>query len=257
VSSRSARVSSERPFYDLHAEAYDELITDPVEPWVQEVHGHLRNAGLDRASVLDAGCGTGRHAAALIKRGHRVDLLDASERLLAIARRRCPGSRAYRIDICAPNVAGQVHGQFEAITCRGVLNDLVLDAERDAALESFAALCADGGLLFLDVREAAAARQRADGRLRHVEVELEDGATLRFTSRPLWSANCVLVQERYELRLRDGTTSAHDYLFRMRPWEPGEIQAGLVASGFSRVRILPGVGRRTPDRLFVVARRAR
>jgi hypothetical protein len=182
--------------------------------------------------------------------------MNASETLLAIARRRCPGSRSHHTDICAPNVAAQFDGHFDAITCRGVLNDLVLDAERDAALESFAALCADGGVLFLDVREAGASRQRADGRLRHVEAELEDGATLRFTSRPLWSAGCVMVQERYELRLRDGTTSVHDYLFRMRPWEPGEIQAGLKASGFSRVQILPGVGRRTLDRLFVVARRA-
>ena len=43
VSSASARVSQARPFYADHAEAYDPLVTDPVDPWVEAVH--------ERASV--------------------------------------------------------------------------------------------------------------------------------------------------------------------------------------------------------------
>ena len=58
----SARVSAERPFSSRHADAYDLLITDPVEPWVDAVHDRLVRAGRPRARVLDAGCGTGRHA---------------------------------------------------------------------------------------------------------------------------------------------------------------------------------------------------
>ena len=51
-----ARVSAERPFFhSLHAGAYDALITDPVEPWVQAVHEHLEGADLEQASILDAG----------------------------------------------------------------------------------------------------------------------------------------------------------------------------------------------------------
>jgi SAM-dependent methyltransferase len=114
-----------RPFYDLHADAYDALITDPVEPWVDAVDDHLRTAGLSSASVVDAGCGTGRHARALMDRGHRVSLLDASPSLLAIASRRCPDSPAHQTDICTP----KLHETFQAITCRGVLNDLVSDEE--------------------------------------------------------------------------------------------------------------------------------
>jgi SAM-dependent methyltransferase len=253
VTSRSARITTERPFYDLHADAYDALITDPVEPWVDAVDDRLRAAGLSSASVLDAGCGTGRHAQALIDRGHRVSLLDASPRLLTIASRRCPGSPAHRTDICTPKLPER----FDAITCRGVLNDLVLDEERDAALESFAALLSDDGLLFLDVRETVEARRRANGQWQRSEAALHGGETLRFASRPLWRADRIVVEERYEFVSRDGPSSVHEYVFEMRPWGRDEITARLRAAGFSNVDTLQGVGRRTPDRLFVTARRPR
>ena len=145
-------MSGERAFYDRHADAYDALVTDPVEPWVEAVDTRLRAAGHDRARVLDVGCGTGRHAQGLAGLGHRVALLDASARLLAVARRRCPGADAWRADLCSPAIGTT----FAALMCRGVLNDLILDEERDAAMGTFAALGHPGALLFLDVREAAA-----------------------------------------------------------------------------------------------------
>lgn len=244
-------MSTERPFYDRHADAYDALITDPVEPWVEAVHDRLRGAGLDAARVLDAGCGTGRHAQRLIAYGHHVALLDASTRLLEIARRRCPGARTWHTDICSP----AVDAAFDAVMCRGVLNDLVLDEERDAAFGSFAALCDPGGLLFLDVRDAAASAPRADGRIRRSTASLPDGRTLVFTSRPVWAEGRIVVEERYELTGRGGLSMAHEYTFEMRPWKRAELTGHLTASGFVNVEIRPGVGRRTDDRLFVVAER--
>ena len=232
VPSRSARVSSERPFYDLHAKAYDALITDSVEPWVQAVDERLQNAGLARASLLDAGCGTGRHAEALRERGHRVTLLDASERLLEIAKRRCPTMEAHWSDICAPNFSGM----FDAITCRGVLNDLVSEVERNAALVSFASHLKNDGLLFLDVRETVAAKRRADGVLRRVSVAVGDGSTLAFSSRPTWRADRLLVEERYELGFPDRTTLVHEYQFEMRPWARSEVERRLAANGFTDIQ---------------------
>src|SRR5258707_15145038 len=83
MSSASARVSRARPFYAEYAQAYDLLVTDPVEPWAEAVHDRLLSSGWPSAVVLDAGCGTGRHAAALAAKGHHVDLADAPDRLLA------------------------------------------------------------------------------------------------------------------------------------------------------------------------------
>jgi SAM-dependent methyltransferase len=251
VSARSSQVSQDRPFYDRHADAYDALVTDPVEPWVEAVHRRLRLAGHDSARVLDAGCGTGRHAEALTARGHRVALLDASPRLLAIARSRRPDADAWRADLCTVEV-GVV---FDAVTCRGVLNDLVLDDERAAVFGSFASLCRAGGLLFLDVREATASAARATGEVQRRAVDLPDGRRLAFTSRPVWSDGRIRVEEGYELTAADGRRTSHAYAFEMRPWRRDELRDHLGAAGFTRVEIGPGVGRRTPDRLFVVAER--
>ncbi len=252
MTSRSARVSAERPFYDLHADAYDALVTDSPEPWVEAVQARLTSAGHHRARVLDAGCGTGRHARGLLDRGHEVELLDASVQLLDLARRRCPGSLAHEADLCSLDLPRH----FDAVTCRGVLNDLVTDAERDAALTSFGRVLRPGGLLFLDVREAEASRTRADGSPRRRTVTLGDGASLAFVSRPRWQDGRLLVAETYELTTPGGAVSAHDYDFEMRPWAAAELRERLTTAGFDVPEVRAGVGRRTPDRLFVVAARS-
>ena len=252
MTSRSARVSAERPFYDLHADAYDALVTDSQEPWVEAVQARLAAAGDHRARILDAGCGTGRHARGLRDRGHDVELLDASARLLDLARRRCPGSPAHEADLCTLDLPRH----FDAVVCRGVLNDLVTDAERDAAVASFARVLRSGGLLFLDVREAEASRVRADGSPRRRTVTLGNGASLAFVSRPRWLDGRLLVAETYELTTPDGRVSVHAYDFEMRPWTAGELRARLTGAGFDVPEVQPGVGRSTPDRLFVVAARS-
>jgi trans-aconitate methyltransferase len=230
MTSRSARVSRERPFYARHAQAYDDLVTDPVEPWVSAVHSRA-----PKAVLLDAGCGTGRHAAAFRAWGHRVELADASPDLLAQAARRCPGARTHLVDLCSwePTLA------FDAVTCRGVLNDMITDTEREAAIRSLAAALRPGGALFLDVREEGAARRRADG-----SEHTRTAGALTFTSRTTWRSGLLHVTERY------GDVS---YDFRMRPWPVEELTERLSAAGLGTTEIGPGVGRRTSDRLFVVA----
>jgi SAM-dependent methyltransferase len=245
-------VASERPFYDRHADAYDALVSDPVEPWVAVVDEALRAAGLSSAHVLDAGCGTGRHAAALIERGHGVTLLDASEALIRIARERCPDAPALVTDLCAP----AVQGAFDAVVARGVLNDLLTDGERTDALETFARLTRPGGVLVLDVRETTMSRQRADGLWRTVEADLPDGSHVRFVSRPTWNDGRIVVEERHELTGgRDSAPEVSEFLFEMRPWTRDEMQLRLSYAGYNRIEIRDGVGRRSPDRLLVTARR--
>jgi SAM-dependent methyltransferase len=249
VASSSARAGSERPFYGLHADAYDLLITDPVEPWAGAVDGRLRRAGRSPASVLDAGCGTGRHAAALIARGHRVDVVDASPELLSLAAQRCPSARTFLADLCDMTIPSA----YDAVTCRGVLNDMVTDQERAAAVRSLAGCLTPGGLLFLDVREEQASRQRADGTAHSRRVDLGDGGELTFTARTTWSRGTLRVEEHYDRR-RPGTPAQRSsYSFAMRPWTEAELRTVLHAGGLRNVEISAGVGRRTPDRLFVVA----
>ncbi|GID92023.1 class I SAM-dependent methyltransferase [Amorphoplanes digitatis] len=249
MSSPSAHVSAERPFYSLHAGAYDALITDPVEPWVDAVHDRLVRAHRARASVLDAGCGTGRHAAALIAKGHRVDLADASRELLARAGERCPAARALLVDLCTMDLGPG----YDAVTCRGVLNDMTTDQERESAVANLAACLRPGGLLFLDVREAEASRLRADGRARRVVADLGGDGELRFSTRTSWQGGLLQVEERYEVAVDGRVTRESTYDFTMRPWSRAELSSVLRRNGMRHVDITGGIGRRTSDRLFVVA----
>ncbi|AZG44610.1 hypothetical protein D7316_01196 [Gordonia insulae] len=70
----------------------------------QNVHGEADLvetllAGLDGDSVLDAGCGTGRVAIELDRRGHRVVGVDADPAMLAAARRNAPHLSWVRADL--------------------------------------------------------------------------------------------------------------------------------------------------------------
>ena len=70
---------------------------------------------------------------------------------------------ALHADLCAL----AVNRRYQAATCRGVLNDMTTDAERDGALRSLRRTLSDGGMLMLDVREPQGSRRRADGVPRH------------------------------------------------------------------------------------------
>ena len=251
VPSHSARVSAERPFYDLHADAYDALVTDPVEPWIDSVHQRLQSRGRVPSSILDAGCGTGTACESADRArppGQPVGRIGAApcHRL-----QRCPTSPTYLADLCEPNI----RARFDAVTCRGVLNDLIEDQERDDAVRQLATLLVTDGTLFLDIREATAARRRADGRPQTRRATLDDGTILDFTWRPTWADDLLLVTERYELARPDGRRTVHEYEFCMRPWRRSEIRDTAPGTRFRHVDIRAGLGRRTPDRLFVMAQR--
>jgi hypothetical protein len=137
-----------------------------------------------------------------------------------------------------------------------VLNDLLTDRERALALGAFARLTRDGGVLLLDVRETTASQERATGTWRIIGADLHDGSRLRFVSRPTWSSGHIVVEERYELTSGDGEVlEVSEYRFEMRPWSRDEMQQLLTKAGYTRIEMRAGVGRRTPDRLFVTARR--
>ena len=244
----SAVVSQFRPFYSRFAEAYDLLVADPVEPWVDAVAGRVAQPPA-RVELLDAGCGTGRHAAAFAARGYSVTLADASTDLLALACRRCPSSPARLVDLCT--LASPP--RYDVITCRGVLNDMVSDVERDAALRAMAEALRPGGQVFCDVREAKASASRADGTLTTKTVTLPDGGKLSFTSTSRWADGLLLVREEHLFASEPDQPAV--YQFTMRPWTRQEITERFTQAGLVQILTQPGIGRTTRDRLFVSARR--
>jgi len=133
---------------------------------------------------------------ALTALGHHVDLADAAGDLLRQAATRCPRARTFHTDLCALDLGPD----YQAVTCRGVLNDMIADADRDAVLRSLATSLCPGGLLFLDIREEHGSRDRADATPERQTVQLAPGTDLDFTSTVTWHAGLLHVHEQYTLR---------------------------------------------------------
>lgn len=77
-------------FFDSHAEHYDE--NGFTQNTVAEVDFFLSLFAIPRgASILDVGCGTGRHSIELARRGYAVTGIDLSEGMLAKARAKAEG----------------------------------------------------------------------------------------------------------------------------------------------------------------------
>ncbi len=82
---RMSNQSAWERFFDDHAPIYEENVF--TKNTVCEVDFLLEELGLSPgASILDVGCGTGRHAIELARRGYAVTGLDLSSEMLARAR---------------------------------------------------------------------------------------------------------------------------------------------------------------------------
>lgn len=107
-----------------------------------------------RLPVLDAGCGTGRHAAALASSGYRVVGVDRSAEMLAFAAGSA-GKSARRIEWVHADfsqVARKCPGPFAGIYCIGnSLSATGSAAKIQSALRNFAAVLSPSGKLFIQV----------------------------------------------------------------------------------------------------------
>jgi len=182
-----------RPLYGELAAAYDLIVPSPAGPSPERVAALLTEHEVGPAgTVVDAGCGTGRYAGALHALGSAVTALDRSAALLA----RAPEG----VDrVCADLLTWRPSRPVDAVLCRGVLNDIVSDRERDGAFAAFAAWLQPGRVLVADVRDWAATARRYGPSPAPVVRDVEaDGLRLRFT------ATTALDPARHARRVRDG-----------------------------------------------------
>jgi 2-polyprenyl-3-methyl-5-hydroxy-6-metoxy-1,4-benzoquinol methylase len=249
-----------RPLYHAFAWAYDLLVTDPVEPFVEVVVNAFAGHGVEPGSrVLDAGCGTGRYALELARQGFRVDGMDSSADLVAVAEDSAAAAGlAHRPAFAVADLRHlQAPVEYDGVLCRGVLNDLRTDDERDQALHGLAAALRPGGVLVLDVRDwkATVNRYRTDPVYERT-ARLPDGE-LRFRSsgrlRPVDQQ--LLLAERVTVR-RGRTSETYEYDFALRCWSEEELRARLKSAGFAELAVRPGVGSHAQDRLLCRAVRA-
>jgi SAM-dependent methyltransferase len=253
---------SRRPFYAEYAWAFDLLIDRPVRKECVAMAAWLVERGvLPGADLLDAGCGTGRYAIELARRGYLVSGIDLSPELIGVAERSARDARvpaSFRVG----DILTQPSRRFDAILCRGVLNDFVDDDSRAVVFGAFARALRPAGVLILDVREWEATAVRKDREPVFTKrVDTERG-TLTFTSTTELDRENrrLLLSERHAL-ISDGHERSSNYQFVMRCWTRAEVEAGLERAGFETVEYFGAYDTAVPvgstDRLVAVAQLSR
>jgi len=250
-----------RPFYSEFAWAYNLLIDRPVQKEGAAIAAWLVERGVVPGSTLvDAGCGTGRYAIELSRRGYRVRGIDRSADLIEEATRSA-GTRSPQVSFEVGDILALPRSNDDGVICRGVLNDVIEEDDRQSVFAAFARVLRTGGVLILDVREWDATAERKDreplfrkrvdtdrGRLTFTSVTELDPPTRR-----------LLVRETHTLEA-DGRERSWDYEFVMRCWTPVELESLLRLNGFGSVEYFgaydPAVGRGATDRLVALAQRS-
>jgi SAM-dependent methyltransferase len=116
---------------------------------VQEVDFVVETLGLAAGDrVLDVGCGPGRHAHELARRGIPVHGIDISQRFIDLATETAPSGATFeRLDARAMPFVGE----FDAAIClcQGAFGLMTIDGENDVVLDGIAAALKPGGMLAL------------------------------------------------------------------------------------------------------------
>lgn len=249
---------SSRPFYGEYAWAFDLLIDRPVGQECAAITAWLRERGvLPGATLLDAGCGTGRYTGELARRGYVVEGMDRSSDLIETARR-CVGGSGDSVSFRVGDILILPAARYDGILCRGVLNDFVTDDARRSVFAVFAGALRPAGVLILDVREWEATRERKRREPVFRKTVLTDRGKLTFTSTTELDPERrqLLLSERHTL-VNGAEEHSSDYHFVMRCWTRGELESGFATGGFGSVAYFgaydPGIHAGSTDRLIAVA----
>ncbi len=176
---------------------------------VQEVDFLVDALGLRQGMrVLDVGCGPGRHAHELARRGITVHGVDISERFVDLARAGAPAGATFeRLD--ARQLA--FDGEFDAVIClcQGAFGLMTADGDDEAVIAGMARALRPGGRLALSAFNA------------YFAVKYHDEAT--------FDAGLGVSHERTEIRDEHGASSMVDLWTGC--YTPRELRLLLGANG--------------------------
>lgn len=230
--------------YDDFAADYEWIFSDEHisgEPFRDRYHDLLASLPAG-AEVLDCACGTGLEAMALARAGFRVTACDASEGMVAQARRRFTDSGlAVRVEQCTwDNLPKVVATRFDAAFCTG--NSIVHSGGEAGMLAAFAgmrAVLGPDGLLVVESRDweqLYAERPRIQLR-DHVAVRggVRGLALYIWTFSGSWGEPCTA---EIVLLLDDGEKLAHRMVeLHFVPYRRAELTDRLLRSGFGSLEV--------------------
>ncbi len=156
------RIPTKRRVRETYEAIADSYASSRREPW-PEVTAFIHRLPTG-SRVADLGCGSGRHVAVLVARGHHVLGVDFSRRLLRAAR----GAYQFRPGGIRPHWAEADVARlplrdrtFDACICVAVLHHLPSQDDRISALQEIRRILVDSGSAFLSVWSLEQPRFRA------------------------------------------------------------------------------------------------
>jgi SAM-dependent methyltransferase len=194
------------------------------------------------AKVLDAACGFGRFAAALLALGCDVVGVDISPAAIAEARRRCPGPDYVVGDLTESLALGPFDAIVNVFSSFGY-GATVADDQR--VLDGWQRMLKPGGELLMELSDL----QRSQARLGGIGVSVQretNGVTELLRCDP----DTHVLHIRYEL-------GEHELEVETRLYWAGDLERMVAAAGFADIRRYGGFDGRPKqpdDRLVLVAR---
>jgi len=225
--------------YTRLAGVYDEAVVDPchgaLAAFLDELFGADEEAVAD---VLDVCCGTGLLAAELLARGYRVTGVDASEAMLARARRLL-GPHATLIRATLPDLPLEM--AFDAVTCTLDGFTYLSPAALAPTAEAIARVLRPGGWLVFDTHTDAMMALTSSRPI--VSGEREGH---RFVILAEVDPDARLCDTRIEIT-PDGAASRFSEHHRQYFHRDADIRTALMDGGFEVIAVRDGYSDRPAD----------
>jgi SAM-dependent methyltransferase len=196
-------------FGGRYADAYDSLYSDKdYDAECDLIETLASRFGTDAGSVLDLGCGTGRHSVVLARRDWHVTGIDRSDEMLAIARQRAAQADARRTEFRVGDVRTvRLEKRFDVVLLMfAVLGYQLTDPDVKATLETARGHLRPGGVVLFDVWNGPAVEDIGpSSRSKTVE---SNGQVIRRVATGVLDRDRHLCTVQYKLDWLDGNTVA-------------------------------------------------
>jgi SAM-dependent methyltransferase len=232
--------------FDIFGEEYSSLydLFYQGKDYVEEckvIESFVKDLEIPVDSILDMGCGTGKHAILMAKKGYRVTGVDLSEEMISIAREKAENSKV-DIRFLNGNMCNfDLNEKFDTvISMFSALGYLTNNSEFSGACSVARTHLKNKGLFLFDCWNGlAAVSQEPKETMREININPERKAIRRTVSSPDIANNLINVKIKVSVYEEGNMISETEEIHSTRYFFPEEIEQHLGSSGFKDITVFP------------------